>query len=97
MEKYNQEGIAILHHMPDLVSLSIPEINQFRKSGCQIIDIRSPTSFGAGHVPGSISLWREGLPSFMGWFFDYQRPIIVVDDFNLELDKVLLHFIRSGL
>jgi hydroxyacylglutathione hydrolase len=96
VEKYNRDGAAILHRMPDLVSLSIPEINQLRKSGCQIIDIRSPTSFGAGHIPGSISLWREGLPSFMGWFLDYQKPIIIVDDFNLELDNVILHFIRLG-
>ena len=32
----------------------------------------------------------------MGWFVDYHRPIIIVDDFNLELDQVLLHFIRLG-
>ncbi len=64
--------------------------------GCQVIDIRSPTSFGAGHIPGSISIWREGLPAFMGWFLDYQKPIIIVDDFNLDLDQVLVHFIRLG-
>jgi hydroxyacylglutathione hydrolase len=96
MEKFNRDGAVILNRIPDLVPLSIPEINQLRKNGCQIIDIRSPTSFGAGHIPGSISIWREGLPSFMGWFLDYKRPIIIVDDFNLGLDQVLLHFIRLG-
>jgi len=54
--------------------------------------IRSPTSFGAGHIPGSISIWREGLPVFMGWVLDYQRPIVIVDDFNLDLDRVCRHF-----
>jgi hydroxyacylglutathione hydrolase len=96
MEQFNREGAVILNRIPDLVPLSIPEINQFRKGGCQIIDIRSPTSFGAGYIPGSISIWREGLPAFMGWFLDYKRPIIIVDDFNLGLDQVLLHFIRLG-
>ncbi len=96
MEKFNRDGAPILHRLPDLRPLSIPDVNQLRKSGCQIIDIRSPASFGAGHIPGSISIWREGLPAFMGWFLDYQRPVIMVDDFNLDLDRVVRHFIRLG-
>jgi len=96
MEKYNQDGARILHRLPDLRPLTIPVVNQLRKSGCQIVDIRSPASFGAGHIPGSISIWREGLPTFMGWFLDYQRPVVLVDDFNLDLDRVVRHFIRLG-
>lgn len=96
MEINNREGAPIFHHVPALRLLSVPEVNQLRKDGCQIIDIRSPTSFGAGHIPGSISIWREGLPAFMGWFLDYQKPIIIVDDFNLDPDRVLRHFIRLG-
>jgi hydroxyacylglutathione hydrolase len=96
MEKDNLQGPAILYRMPYMRELSVAEVNQLRKSGCQIVDIRSPTSFGGGHIPGSISIWREGLPSFIGWFLDYQRPIIIVDDFNLDLDSVLRHFIRQG-
>lgn len=64
--------------------------------GMQVVDIRSPTAFGAGHVPGSISLWREGLTAFMGWVLDYDRPIALVDDFNLDLDRVVAHFVRLG-
>jgi hydroxyacylglutathione hydrolase len=96
METYNKEGAPILHRLPDLHPLSIPEVNQLRKSGCQILDIRSPASFGAGHIPGSLSIWREGLTAFMGWFLDYQRPIVLVDDFNLDLDRVVRHFVRLG-
>jgi len=96
MEQYNRDGVSILHRLPDLRPLSVPDVNQLRKSGCQIIDIRSPTSFGAGHIPGSVSIWREGLPAFMGWFLDYQRPVVIVDDFNLDLDRVVRHFIRLG-
>jgi len=96
MEINNREGAPILHHVPEIRFLSVPEVNQLRKEGCQIIDIRSPTSFGAGHIPGSISIWREGLPAFMGWFLDYQKPIVIVDDFNLEPDRFLRHFIRLG-
>ncbi len=96
METYNRDGAPILNRLPDLHPLSIPEVHQLRKSGCQILDIRSPASFGAGHIPGSLSIWRGGLPTFMGWFLDYQRPIVIVDDFNLDLDPVIRHFVRLG-
>ena len=36
METYNRDGAPILHRLPDLHPLSIPEVNQLRKSGCQI-------------------------------------------------------------
>jgi hydroxyacylglutathione hydrolase len=96
METLNRDGAPILHRLPDLPHLSIKKVNEFRKSGCQIVDIRSPTSFCAGHIPGSLSIWREGLPLFMGWFLDYQKPIVIVDDFNLDLDRVCRHFVRLG-
>jgi hydroxyacylglutathione hydrolase len=96
MEKYNLGGAPILHRLPDLRELSVAEVNQFRKSGCQIVDIRLPTAFGGGHIPGSISIWRAGLPSFIGWFLDYEKPVVIVDDSNLDLDPVLCHFIRQG-
>ncbi|MGD0080205.1 MAG: MBL fold metallo-hydrolase [Methanoregula sp.] len=96
MEMQNLNGAPLLHRVPDLRPLSITEVNRFRKSGCQILDIRSPTSFGAGHIPGSISVWRDGIPAFMGWFFDYDRPVVIVDDFNLALEKVIPHLVRLG-
>ena len=96
MEQLNKEGAPLLHRHPDLKPLSIKEVNKLRASGCQILDIRSPTSFGAGHIPGSISIWREGLPAFMGWILNYELPIVIVDDFNLSLDSVHRHFIRLG-
>ena len=96
MEQLNKEGAPLLHRIPDLKPLSVTEVNQLRASGSQMLDIRSPTSFGAGHIPGSISCWREGLPAFMGWVLNYELPIVIVDDFNLSLDSVQRHFIRLG-
>jgi hydroxyacylglutathione hydrolase len=65
-------------------------------AGMQVVDIRSPTAFGAGHVPGSLSIWRMGLTAFMGWVLDDERPIALVDDFDLDLDRVAAQFIRLG-
>jgi hydroxyacylglutathione hydrolase len=96
MEKFNREGAPLLIHLPDLRPLSVPEVNRLRSSPCQIVDIRSPTSFGGGYISESISIWRDGLSSFMGWFLDYEKPIVLVDDFNLLLGPVVHQFVRLG-
>jgi hydroxyacylglutathione hydrolase len=96
MERYNREGAPLLHHLPPLRPLSVADIDRLRKSGCQILDIRAPTSFSAGHIPGSISLWREGISSFAGWFLTYEDPIIIVDDFNLDTEMIVRQLIRLG-
>ena len=64
--------------------------------GMQVVDIRSPTAFGAGHVPGSLNIWRQGLTAYMGWILDYDRPIALIDDFDLDLDRVAAAFLRLG-
>ncbi|MCK9580666.1 MAG: MBL fold metallo-hydrolase [Methanoregula sp.] len=96
MEQYNQNGAPLLHHLPRLRPLTVPEVSAAIGAGCQVIDIRSPTAFGAGHIPGSFSLWREGISSFAGWVMSYEKPIIIIDDFNQNLPGIVRDLIRLG-
>ena len=95
MERYNRDGAPRVPP-PVLCLLTVPELDHFRKIGCQILDIRSPTGFAAGHIPGSISLWRGGISSFAGWFLNYEDPIIIIDDFNQNLEQVTSQLFRMG-
>jgi hydroxyacylglutathione hydrolase len=95
MEKLNKEGAPLIHHLPDLTIYSVKEVMEQREKA-QIVDIRSPTSFAAGHIPGSLSIWKEGIPAFIGWFLNYSDPIILIDDFNCGLPEVSRHFMRLG-
>jgi hydroxyacylglutathione hydrolase len=92
MEVLNQEGPTLIHHLPDLTPFRPDELEQMKE--VQIVDIRSPTGFGGGHIPGALSIWRDGLGAFMGWFLDYDRPIVLVDDCNESLDEVVREFVR---
>ncbi|MFA6226626.1 MAG: rhodanese-like domain-containing protein [Methanoregula sp.] len=92
----NKEGAPLLQRHPGLNPLFVSEVNKLRESGCQILDIRSPTSFGTGHIPGRISCWREGISAFMGWVFTYDLPVVIVDDFNLSVDTVHRQLIQLG-
>ncbi|MEN6610588.1 MAG: rhodanese-like domain-containing protein [Methanoregulaceae archaeon] len=96
MEDGNLNGWSRIRRLPDLRMIHPADLKKIRGTDVQIVDIRSPTAFAGGHIPGSISLWRDGLPGFMGWILDYDRPILIIDDFNLDLDSVKRHFVRLG-
>lgn len=95
MERYNRDG-APLQHPPYLRMLTIPELEDFRHLGCQLLDIRAPADFAGGHIPESISIWRGGISSFAGWFLNYEDPIILIDDFNQNIEQVVLQLFRMG-
>ncbi len=96
MEKHNKEGPPILHKFPYLKPLDIEQLKEYRKNCAQIVDIRMPTSYACGHIPGSINIWEDGLPAFVGWFLNYKDPIIIIHEGNLKLDRALRYFIRLG-
>ncbi len=66
MEKINKEGPALLHELPQTHPLPVSAVASLIASGCQIVDIRSPTAFAAGHIYSSLSIWRDGIASFAG-------------------------------
>jgi hydroxyacylglutathione hydrolase len=96
MEQYNKTGAPVLLRLPRLHPLGIAQVHQLIGAGAQVVDIRSPTAFGAGQIPGSLSIWRDGIPAFAGWFLTYEHPVLLIDDFNLGLDTVVRRLVRLG-
>jgi hydroxyacylglutathione hydrolase len=96
METLNTSGPPLLHGLPELAPCSVRTLAHLIKEGAQALDIRAPSSFGGGHIPGSISLWRDGVPVFAGWVLSYDRPVVIIDDFNLGLAPVVRALIRLG-
>jgi hydroxyacylglutathione hydrolase len=96
MEQQNQFGSPVRGHIPDLMPMELGQVKNLMANGVQLLDIRSPTSFAAGHIPGSISIWREGISAYAGYFLDYNTPVVLVDDFNLDLEKIAASLFRMG-
>jgi hydroxyacylglutathione hydrolase len=96
MEEYNTIGAPALFGYPYLIPLKLQEVKEYQEKGAQILDIRSPTAFGGGHLPGSLHIWRSGLTAFMGWILNYEDPIILIFDFSVELKGIVQDFIRMG-
>jgi len=96
MEQYNLQGPPPLPPHRFLDPLTPARVRQLASDGAQILDIRLPTSFAGGHIPGSLNLWRQGMAAFAGYFLTYDRPIVIIDDFNLQLEPVHRQLIRLG-
>lgn len=92
MEEYNQNGPPLLHGLPAVQPLSPKTI---KDSSAQILDVRNPPSFSGAHIPDSINIWKNGVPLFTGWMFNYQSPIVIVDESN-DITDVVRYLVRMG-
>ncbi|HMK15701.1 MAG TPA: rhodanese-like domain-containing protein, partial [Methanomicrobiales archaeon] len=96
MERLNHDGPPPLTCPLSVPNLTVADLKALQKKGTQIVDIRSPAAFAGGHVPGSLHVWRDGLSAFIGYFLNYEDPIVIVDDFNEDLVTVRRQFARLG-
>ncbi|MDM7911690.1 MAG: MBL fold metallo-hydrolase, partial [Methanotrichaceae archaeon] len=85
MEKLNLEGSPILGALPAPKPLSPKDFGALvedETTNVQVIDTRMELGFGAAHVPGALSIWMGGLARFAGWFLNYHKPILMVNETN---------------
>lgn len=90
LPEVNQRGVALHDAVPTLATLTVEEIDQLVADGAVIVDARPIRWFGAGHVPGSLSIeLRPVFASWLGWLTDLEQPLVfVVDDDQDEADLV---------
>ena len=46
-------------------------------------------------MPGAVALWEKELPTYAGWFLNYERPILLVGD-QSDLSLVIRYLVRLG-
>jgi len=97
LEKINLEGPPILTFSAvNPRALTVAEVKEAQQKGAQILDIREPESFAGGHIPGSISIWKNGLPTFALWMLEYNKSIVIIKSTHQDLTKALNFLIRLG-
>jgi hydroxyacylglutathione hydrolase len=78
MEALNLQGAPLPGgRLPTPTPMAPEAFAEVAKTG-QVVDIRSEFAFGSAHVPDSLSIWEDGVPSFAGWFLGYDTPIYAV-------------------
>jgi hydroxyacylglutathione hydrolase len=79
MERLNLAGAPLLCSVPNPAPLSPKEFASEAEEEV-VLDTRMELGFGAAHVPGALSIWLAGVPSFAGWFLPYDRKVLLVDE-----------------
>ncbi|MFO8110466.1 MAG: MBL fold metallo-hydrolase [Thermoplasmata archaeon] len=92
MERLNRNGPGSLSQGEKLKHMN-PEEFQEAAVESLILDVRSNLSFGSAHIPGSISIWLDGVPSFAGWFLTYDKPVLLVGG---DTSKAVTYLRRMG-
>ena len=91
MEKENVKGPSPLTECCFPEALSADEfLTEVEKDDTVVIDTRMESDFAAAHIQDSISIWKQGLASFAGWFLPYEKDILIVSEGNDVTDEVKL-------
>jgi len=96
MEKYNLDGPPLLGRLPTPAPLTPQGFRQEMERGGVVVDTSAPPAYGGAHIPGSYSIWLEGLPVFAGWVLSYDQPILLVLDDQHHLEKAVRYLVRAG-
>ncbi len=96
IEKFNLEGAPILRNEIKPHTLTVEELKDYMTKDVQIVDIREPESFAGGHIENTLSIWKNGLPTFALWMLDYEKPIVLIKSTHQEINQSINYLIRLG-
>ncbi|QYZ78207.1 MBL fold metallo-hydrolase [Methanofollis formosanus] len=80
MERYNLTGPPPLGEAPPMRPMTADALEKAAGRGATLVDLRGPSAFAGGHVPGSLNIWQTGISAYLGYYAGYDRPIILIDD-----------------
>ena len=97
LAEVNRRGPAVLGRPPTLDALPAAAVLGYRDRGGEVVDVRSPEAFAAGHVTGSLSITlRPEFGTWLGWLADSDRPLVFVRDDDQDPDEIIWHCLKLG-
>lgn len=77
--------------------LTSAEVARLTASGARVVDVRPVADFGAGHVPGSVSIpLRPVFATWLGWLVDAGKPIVIVRNADQDPSEIVWQARRVG-
>ena len=93
----NRRGPRLYPALPTLDRLDVTAVQEALAAGAALVDARPIDSFGAGHVPGSLSIeHRPAFASWLGWLVELDRPIVFVLDEHTDRSDVVRQSLTVG-
>jgi hydroxyacylglutathione hydrolase len=93
----NRRGPAIVGGTPQWELLSVAAVHAHRAVGGEVVDVRLPDIFAAGHLPGSLSVpLRPAFATWLGWLTDPELPLVFVRDAEQDPDEIVWQCLKIG-
>ncbi len=97
MEQINLAGGIPMEKNASAIPVLQPrQFEQQSKAGV-LIDTRLPEAFAGAHIPGSLSIWLDGLPIFGGWTLQPDTPVYLVLERPHDVKAAFMHLARIGI
>ena len=94
----NRSGPAPLADLPIPEGLSPQRILELQRAGAVLLDTRSSSQFGAGHIPGSIHIGLTGqFASWAGRIIGLERSIVFIGEDRKEMLEARTRLARVGI
>lgn len=97
MAEVNLRGGLPLAYKPGAILPLSPRDFQEASRVALVIDTREPEAFAGGHIPGSLNIWRDGLPVFGGWVARHDTPILLVVPEDTDATDAVLSLAWIGI
>lgn len=93
----NREGADHLETIASPKALSPAEVNKLMQAGKTILDVRSSTLFGAGHLPGSLNIGLGGqFASWAGTLIAHDEEVVLVAEDREAVEEAVVRLARAG-
>jgi hydroxyacylglutathione hydrolase len=94
----NRAGARSIAELPRPAALTPAEVSELAGGGATILDVRTNTEFGAGHVPGALNIALNGpFESWAGQLIKFDAPIVIGADDESKVDEAVVRLARVGI
>lgn len=92
----NRRGPALVEG-DVLTPLTSADVARLTALGAQVVDVRPVADFGAGHVPGAVSIpLRPVFATWLGWLVDAGLPLVVVRNADQDPAEIVWQARKVG-
>lgn len=94
----NRTGATPLEELERPAELSPEQVRRLSQEGSLILDVRSASAYGNGHVPGAMNVGLGGqFASWAGTLITPGTPIVIVTDEPAAVDEAVMRLARVGI
>ena len=94
----NRRGPALPPADAGLAALTAEQVVRLRAAGAEVVDVRTPAEYAAGHLPGSLAITLRGVfATWLGWLVtDPATPLVFVRGDDQDPDEIVWQARKIG-